>query len=367
MNILINLIKAKWIFSKPKKKNILIYDRHSEDYSKYLFKKQDCEIYDTRFESINLYVGLLTLKTLKTLKIKKFLKIYKSIFFNLVAPKIVYTAIDNNPGFFKLKNISNKPIYISDQNGMSKIADSYKQHSFYGDLQKHKQKTNKMPEADHIFLFGKNDRERISKVIKGKTYLFGNTKNNHFIIKKRKLKKKITSIMFISSGLFPSALKQDKIIFKNLKKFCEKKNIKLTFCARVGIDKEAFHRENFVKGNWIYLPRISTHKTYRNLNKQQMIVFSHSTLGFQALSKGIKCCVFYKCFPEKGAIGKFPKRGPFWTNSNTYSNFEITLNRVIGFSNNRWKKIAKKYADSILSYDPSNIKKKKIINIASKL
>ena len=98
-----------------------------------------------------------------------------------------------------------------------------------------------------------------------------------------------------------------------------------------------------------------------------MIVFSHSTLGFQALSKGIKCCAFYRCFPEKGASGKFPKRGPFWTNSNTYNSFEKLLNRVIGFSNNRWKRIAKKYADEILSYNPSNTKKKKIIDIASKL
>jgi len=364
MNILINLIKARWVFSKPKRKKILIYDRHSVDYSKYLFTKQDCEVFDARFESINFYVALLAMKSLR---IRKFSDVYKKTFINLVAPKIVYTAIDNNPGFFKLKAISNAPTYISDQNGMSKVADSYKQKSFYGDLKKYKQKTNKMPEADHIFLFGKNDKERVSKVIKGNIHLFGNTKNNHFTIKKKKLKKKITSIMFISSGLFPSALKQDRIILRNLKKFCDKKNIQLSFCSRLGVDKETFHRRNFVKGDWIYLPKISTYKTYTNLNKQQMVVFSHSTLGFQALSKGLKCAVFYPCFPEKGAHGKFPKFGPFWSNSNNYSNFQKILNRVIGFSNSRWRKIAMKYAEAILSYNPTKTKKKEIINIASKL
>ena len=364
MNILLDLLRAKWVFVKPKNRKILIYDRHSEDYSKYLFRKKDCEILDARHESLYLYVFLLTLKTFK---FKNFLDNYKKIYIDLVSPKIVYTAIDNNPGFFKLKSISNKPIYISDQNGMSKVADSYKQELFYGNLKKYKQKTKKLPEADHIFLFGKNDKDRISKVIRGKIHLFGNTKNNHFIIKKRKITKKITSIMFISSGLFPSALKQDKIIFKNLEKFCEKKNIKLTFCSRQGVDEENFHRNNFVKGNWIYLPKISTLKTYTNLNRQQMVVFSHSTLGFQALSKGVRCAVFYRCFPEKGAHGKFPKSGPFWTNSNNYNSFEKVLNRVMNFSNNQWKKIAKKYSNKILSYNPSNIKKKKIINIASKL
>ena len=189
--------------------------------------------------------------------------------------------------------------------------------------------------------------------------------------------------MFISSGLFPSALKQDKIIFKNLIKFCKKKDIKLTFCSRVGsaehilkrnhknlkigCNEENFHRNYFDKGNWIYLPRINTLKTYTDLNKQQMVVFSHSTLGFQALSKGIRCAVFYRCYPEKGARGKFPKSGPFWINSNTYYSFEKVLNRVMNFSNKRWKKIAKEYSNKILSYNPSNIKKRKIINMALKL
>ena len=364
MNILLDLLRAKWVFTKPKNRRILIYDRQSEDYSRYLFRKKDCEILDVRRERLNLYVFFLTLKSLKFKNIKDN---YKKIYIELVSPKIVYTAIDNNPAFFKLKAISNKPIYISDQNGMSKVADSYKQESFYGNLKKYTQKNKKMPEADHIFLFGKNDRDRISKVIKGKVHLFGNTKNNYFVIKRMKVKKKITSIMFISSGLFPSALKQDKIIFKNLIKFCKKKNIKLTFCSRVGSTEENFHRNCFDKGNWIYLPRISTLKVYTNLNKQQMVVFSHSTLGFQALSKGVKCAVFYRCFPEKGAHGKFPKSGPFWINSNTYYSFEKVLNRVMNFSNKRWKKIAKEYSNKILSYNPSNIKKMKIINMVLKL
>ena len=35
-----------------------------------------------------------------------------------VLPKVVYTGIDNNPAFYKLKDIYNQPIYISVQNGM---------------------------------------------------------------------------------------------------------------------------------------------------------------------------------------------------------------------------------------------------------
>ena len=136
--MLLDVLRAKWVFAKPKNRRILIYDRYSEDYSRYLFRKKDCEILVARRESLNLYVFFLTLKSLK---FKNILDNYKKIYIELVSPKIVYTAIDNNPGFFKLKAVSNKPIYISDQNGMSKVNDSYKQESFYGDLKKY---TNKI-------------------------------------------------------------------------------------------------------------------------------------------------------------------------------------------------------------------------------
>ena len=35
-----DVVKAKWIFTRPKKNKVLIYDSQSEQYSKYLFKKR---------------------------------------------------------------------------------------------------------------------------------------------------------------------------------------------------------------------------------------------------------------------------------------------------------------------------------------
>ena len=358
-----DVIKAKWIFTKPKKNKVLVYDRQSEQSSKYLFKKKDCEFLDVRYESFNIYVLILALKSLK---FKKIVENYKKIYIELVNPKIVYTAIDNNPAFYKLKDIVKGPVYITDQFGLSKVEDSYKQDLFYGNLKNYKKITNKMPKVDHMFLFGENDKKKMSKLINGKTHLFGNTKNNHFIIRNRKTLKRISTILFISSAYYERALIQDKIIFKHLCRFCEKRKIKISFAGRQSRNHpekgEKFYRNYFEKGKWTFLPRISTNKTYNNLNKQQMIVFAHSTLGFQALAKGIKCAVFYECFPEKGARGKFPKKGPFWTNSNNYQDFEKLLNKIIKCSNEKWLKISKKYSEIILPYRPYNKEKKKVID-----
>ena len=74
--------------------------------------------------------------TLFTSNIKNFRDNYKKIYIKLVSPKIVYTSIDNSPAFFRLKNIYDKPIYISDQNDISKVAESYTQDEFYGECKR---------------------------------------------------------------------------------------------------------------------------------------------------------------------------------------------------------------------------------------
>ena len=144
-----------------------------------------------------------------------------------------------------------------------------------------------------------------------------------------------------------------------------RKKIKLIFAEKNALG-EIFYRNNFAKGNWIYFPRINQEKTYKNLNKQQMIVFTRTTLGYEGLAKGLKCAVFYPYFPEKSIHTIYPRSGPFWTNLQKYEDREKVLKRVIGFSNKSWKKIASKYSVDIMSYDPSNIKKKKIIKMALK-
>ena len=97
-----------------------------------------------------------------------------------------------------------------------------------------------------------------------------------------------------------------------------------------------------------------------------MVVFAHSTFGYEALSKGIKCAVFSSHFPEKNSHKKYLKKGPFWTNSMDYYDFEKVLNRVMSYTSKEWKKIVAKYSFDIMFYDPANAKKKKIIKMALK-
>ena len=80
-----------------------------------------------------------------------------------------------------LKNICNKPVYISVQNGMRK-------NSFYKECKEYIKKNKKILRADHIFLFGENEKKRFSKIIKGNIYCIGNLVNNYYPIKKKNVK-----------------------------------------------------------------------------------------------------------------------------------------------------------------------------------
>ena len=64
---------------------------------------------------------------------------------------------------------------------------------------------------------------------------------------------------------------------------------------------------------------------------------------------------------------KYPKSGPFWTNSLNYHDMNKIILRIFNLKNLKWKKISKKYSHEILNYDPNNsIAKKTIREILKK-
>ena len=112
-SILVNLIKAKWVFKKPEQKKYLIYDSaNSEILFKYI-KKKNCEIYHIRWEVINFYI---VYKTLTEYGFKNIKENYRKVYINFVHPKIVITLNNVNFAFYKLKYLFPNVITIAIQN-----------------------------------------------------------------------------------------------------------------------------------------------------------------------------------------------------------------------------------------------------------
>ena len=56
MNLFIRAFNSNWVFSRPQKKEILIYDSISKNTAKYLFHKTECEVLNVRYETINIFI-----------------------------------------------------------------------------------------------------------------------------------------------------------------------------------------------------------------------------------------------------------------------------------------------------------------------
>ena len=355
------IFKIKIHFFPPKKSKFLIYDRMSLTIGLFqsLFKNvRNYNVLDVRYESINLYVLILSILRFNFKKIKEN---YKKIYLETVSPKVVYTAIDNNPAFFKLKNIYSKAKYISDQNGIAKVIGQKWPNDFYNFCKNYnKRKINNKLKSDLLFTFNDQDKRYMSKIISSNIYALGNSKINNIIIRKKKIKK----IIFINSGLFKQTIFKEIKIFSIIKKYAENYNLKLYLLSRKNYNYEKFYRSTFGSGKWFYIARTNSSSSYDFLkkNSDSLVVFSHSTLGLEALSVGFKCVIFLHSLAKKNMMWRSSSSGFFWTNKIIYQEAEILLNRVIKCNKKKWIKYKKTVSENYMIYDKFNRTKIKLIN-----
>ena len=354
IKIIKKILNFQLIFKQPKKNRILVYDRESIKFARVLFKRNYFITFDVRYESINLYI---LLSSMIKYGFKNLRQNYKYEYFKTVEPKIIYTSIDNNLGFFKLKYLYPKALYVADQNG---IRDS----QFFNECKKYN-KLNKLKKLyiDIFFCFGSNEKDRLSKVLKGSILPLGNTLNNSINIKKKI--SKIKKLFFISSGSNTKIfLDRDIKIFKFLKNFCRNKNLKLFFLDKPKYGNRYFFLKDKLKDNFNYI--ISNNKKIKEkiIKKDTLFVFIISTLGYEILSTGVKC-VSLNHNQFNHAFKKYQKKGPFWVNAPSFAYnpklISTALNKVINYNEIKWKKIYKHYSKQIMVYDKDNIMKLKSI------
>ena len=353
MNKLINffnlIIKIKFFFLLPKKNNILVYDKESSIFADALFKKNRYITYDIRLESININI---LIRTIFTKGFNNLFREYKRLFFKIVSPKIVYTSIDNNPGFYKLKYLYKEAIYVSDQNGI-------RDNLFLDFCKKYNKKyKHKKLMCDYAFLFGKNYKNSFNKVIKSNLLIGGNTLNNYYPFLKLKKDK---SILFISSGHREKYLKKDLEVFKYLVHFSKIFSYELAFLTRPGKNMKKIVNRAIPNYKFKIIESTNRKNTYNILSKYKTCIFHHSTFGYEALARGIRCvCFGHNLF--KNHSEKYKKKGPFWSSIESFEDLKNLFQKIERYSDNEWKKISKYYSNEILNYDPGNKQKKIIID-----
>ena len=364
MNLLFKLLKAKWVFTKPQKKEVLVYDNMSKLGAKFLFNKNDCEILDIRYEKINLNI---LFKTIISNGLKNIKDSYKINYLKSVSPKIVFSDFTYNPAFFRLKNLYPHSIYIC-------LLRSSCDERFFGLCENYyKNNLTLKLKSDYLFVVGDYYKEKMSRYIEAKIINIGSIKNNFYILDKEQMAKKSNVLLFISqvyarkekeiSPLYRAKIENEKKILLSLEKYCIKKNLKLKVATRNKQEGISFYKKNFGEGNWTIYPRLDESTSYNLVNESFFIIFTNSFLGLEALSKGKKCVAFP---PEEFPIQRFGKtfsnQGPFWSLTFNEKIMKNYIEKILSYDEDTWRKIVDQNVGDLVKYNPGNSILKKTLN-----
>ena len=359
--------KSKWVFSKPPKKDILIYDGLPKiDY--FLDKKKFT--YFNKRNSLNIIV---LIKTFLSSGFKNIKKNYIKNYFKIVSPKIVMTAIDNNLSFFKLKHIYNDPKYVC-------VQGSIRDEHFINQCKKYYKKNNKKLFADYFFVYGKNDLIKLKEYISTKFIVSGSCRNNLF--EKKINKNSIKEMIFISQASNHFFFNQEKKLVRKLIKISKKLDLKFLYLlknernSKFLYEIKDYFKKFKLKNKFEYFIRDTSalkneslnyqkkKDHYNILNKSAIFISLSSTFAFEALSRKQKVVFFpVNNFPAANYIfkKKYKRNGPFWLKDHSSKKIEDKIKKIIKMSNNQFSKSIKKYISDIIVYSPNNKNLKKIL------
>lgn len=366
-NIIKYLIKAKFVFFKPKKTDLLIFDyMGSNNFIKYI-KQYNYDILHIRGEKINLFIVLKCLLNL-TLNYKKYINYY------IIAsnPKLIITFIDNNFFFYQLKNYHSKVKTLFVQNGL---------RSHYSDIFGNKNflKNKKELRVDYMLVANKTIGKKYNRYIKGKTVPIGYFKNNIYSVK-NKIKKK--EILYISTHrnfesnkkiyknyTWLDFIKNDERFFQWLNIFCNSNKIKINILGRSSKFTEAEKEKNYFDNFFSkYKFIIGSKNPYKIIDNYEYVVTNDSTLGIENLARNGKTAFIcnrinnYPFITRKfGWMEDFPSYGFCWTYFNNKNEFSRVMKNLIYIKKKNWLVKMNANIKKIVLYDKYNKKFSSII------
>ena len=140
---------------------------------------------------------------------------------------------------------------------------------------------------------------------------------------------------------------REKKILDFLKIFCEKNKIKYLIATKPGVSKNNYKSAFNLQKNSEIISDLSFKKKYEIVDKSEVTIFADSSLGMEALSRGVKVISFP--FRPYFGVPKF-----FWSHKINQDIFEKKLNLIYGMKINTWLKKINNKKEVFVKYNPGN-------------
>ena len=358
---IINSIKLffriKFLFNLPKKNKILLYDEIHAAILKKIIKK-DFNILNIRSKKIYFWIYL------KQVIFFDFsFKTYSKNYIRFTSPKVIITFNDARFQMYELKSDFKNISFISVMNGL-RFEKWFKGRTklFPNNIKKFK--------GDYFFTLNKYYIPKYQKLLKSDYRILGHFRNNLVEVKKTKFPKQFLLI---------SQIHGDKILYNFHKKLLYFINLYLTNCNKKlhillrrtkkqpsQVDEINFYKKIF-KSNCVFHESSKWKKKYQIMDKFENIIFSFSTMGYEAIARKKKVAIFA---PSKfngskyyfGWPAPYQKRYNFFTAKNlTYKEVKRVLDNIDNCSQSNWNKKYYNIIKDQLYFDKNNNKLRKLI------
>jgi surface carbohydrate biosynthesis protein len=356
-------------WGRPNKADILIYDAcNAEALQPYLAAYQ-LETLHLRGESISGHC------LIKAMLVAEFwrgnpIQAYVDAFIRIVAPRLILTYIDNDPGFYTISNRFENITTMLVQNGTrGEVGD------VFGYL-----KPSDRYHVDYMLVHGAAIGQHYNKFVSGNVVPIGSVKNNAVMNTGQIAGKKIlffsqfscqpvgdAPFLFEKDGRpisWVNFYQADMKVVSFLDQWCYENDWQLIVCGRSfrsqGPEK-VFYASYLRSCKWEYIPRSDIYGSYRLMDSADLAVFIDSTLGYEALARGKRTAALScRGWPANRHPFKFgwpasrPDSGPFWTNEIDTEEFRRILRYLLTVSDAVWESDRAQYTADLMAYDSGN-------------
>lgn len=302
---------------------------------------------------------------------------YVSEYLRMIRPTLAITMIDTTPFFYRLKNALPNLTTIAIQNG-------WRGYEVVRDL-----RHDRGPLAvDHLFCFGEVTRNLYAEHITGNFHAIGSLRSNKVAIQSQPNSKTVALISTLRGKVDLNEFVHDyagrpkvsylEVFQRRLQlaefvaEFCKENSLKLIVLGKEHDDER---ERDLYSGtlskldiDWEYRPRTDLLSNYYHLNESRIAVSTSSSLGYEALGRGIRTAFFMLDsevtgnFGDKfGWPGSFADDGAIWTNYLDRSKTLEILQRLHDMTDEDWRRLRRGYAPSLMSFDPENLTLRDVI------
>jgi len=353
------------VWGRPPSVDIAIIDEVGSDELIELLPNQSTHVIDLSGKSTNVRALIRSF-----LRGQTDLYGYLVAYLELIQPKIAMTLIDTTPFFYRLKNDFPNLTTIAVQNGWRAFETKRDFEAERTELR-----------VDHLLCFGEVSRDLYSQSIKGNFHIVGSFRSNKVPIKSNNNSRKVALISTLRSKVqltdrVPTYAGNQKVTYseiferrlklaKHVAEFCRDHSLSLVVLGKDPYDdrEQSLYASTLseVDIDWEFRSRTELLSNYLHLNEVRIAVSTSSSLGYEALGRGIRTA-FFMLDPE--VTGNFGDRfgwpepledsGEIWANFLDRKTTHEILNRLHHMSDHAWEEVRSRYVPRMISSNPEN-------------